>query len=89
MAKPTYAQLVELLGQTPQAATATAAAAAIPATAGMSNMDISEKSGILTITINLNGVTTPSSTGKSKIVASTRGTLKLPSGWKMGLNIFK
>jgi hypothetical protein len=57
------------------------------------NITIDRKGDTLTITIKLSGpgvMPTKSSSGKSMVIASTRGNIALPGkgGYKMGLNIY-
>lgn len=56
----------------------------------MRNIKATRKGNILTLEIDLSKDTTPSSSGKTMIVASTEGNSKVdgPGGWSYGLNVF-
>lgn len=55
----------------------------------MDNLDMQVKGDKLTIIIDLNKPTTPSASGKTKIIASTRGTVEVPGkpGVKLNLSL--
>ena len=56
----------------------------------MQNVDIKVEGNMAIITIELDKEFGPSSTGKTIIVASTRGTVDIPNtGIRLGLNAFK
>ena len=57
----------------------------------MNNMTLSVTGNILTITVDLSAPTTPSSSGKTDIIASSQGNADVPGkpGVKLGLNIYR
>jgi len=57
----------------------------------MNNMTLKVDGNILTITVDLSAPTTPSSSGKTDIIASSQGNVDLPGnpGVKLGLNIYR
>lgn len=54
----------------------------------MKNVEISEKGDILTIRVNLSQKFGPSKSGKTIIVASTEGNVRLASGAMLGVNVY-
>jgi hypothetical protein len=57
----------------------------------MNNMTMKVDGNILTITVDLSAPTTPSSSGKTDIIASSQGNVDVPGnpGVKLGLNIYR
>lgn len=57
----------------------------------MDNVKIEKKGKILTITVDLSKTGTPSSTGKSLTIASTKGNVKIEGEGEtyVGLNVYK
>ena len=57
----------------------------------MNNMTLNVTGNILTITVDLSAPTTPSSSGKTDIIASSQGNADVPGkpGVKLGLNIYR
>lgn len=57
----------------------------------MKNVDLSVSGDTLHIKINLKAQTTPSSSGKSEVIASTEGNISVPGfpEVKLGLNCYK
>jgi len=57
----------------------------------VNNMTLNVTGNILTITVDLSAPTTPSSSGKTDIIASSQGNVDLPGnpGVKLGLNIYR
>jgi hypothetical protein len=58
------------------------------------NITMARKANTLTITIQLAGpgvTPTPSSTGKTDVIASTRGNVAVPGdgGYKVGINLYR
>lgn len=54
----------------------------------MDNIKVEVKGTTATITIDLSKRLGPSSTGKTMIVATTKGNVEIAPGIKMGLNIY-
>jgi hypothetical protein len=54
-------------------------------------MTLNVTGNILTITVDLSAPTTPSSSGKTDIIASSQGNADVPGkpGVKLGLNIYR
>jgi hypothetical protein len=54
-------------------------------------MTLNVTGNILTITVDLSAPTTPSSSGKTDIIASSQGNVDVPGkpGVKIGLNIYR
>lgn len=57
----------------------------------MDNIKMTVENGKLTIVIDLNAPTTPSASGKTDVIASTRGNADVPGqpGTKIGLNLYR
>jgi len=57
----------------------------------MENVNITRNGNRLTIEIDLTTDLGPSSTGKTRTVATTRGNATIPgtTGYKIGLNVFR
>ena len=57
----------------------------------MTNIEMTVDGDILTIVVDLSKEIGPSSSGKSTIVATTRGNVDVPEhpGTKIGLNIYR
>lgn len=56
----------------------------------MYGMKVARNGDTLTITVDLKGDTTPSSSGKTMMVASTEGNARIEGkgNWQFGLNVF-
>lgn len=57
----------------------------------MDNIKMTVDNGKLTIVVDLSAPTTPSASGKTDVIASTRGNADVPGqqGVKVGLNIYR
>ena len=55
----------------------------------MDNISFTAKDGKLTIIVDLKGKGKPSSSGKSTVLASTRGNVQVAEGTFMGLNVYR
>jgi len=57
----------------------------------MENITVSRKGNTLTLTIDLGAEGVPSASGKTLVVATTRGNADVPGdgGFKLGLNLYK
>ncbi len=55
----------------------------------MQNVKTTVKNGKLLITIDLKAKTKPSTSGKTLIIASSRGNVELEDGVVLGLNCYK
>lgn len=52
--------------------------------------DVDQKSGKLTVTVNLKEATAPSKTGKTEVVAGTEGSAKVEgTDWIANITIYK
>ena len=56
----------------------------------MDNVNMTVKGNTLTIVVNLKAKTTRSASGKSDVIASTKGNVDVPgaAGVKIGLNVY-
>lgn len=56
----------------------------------MTNVKLERKGNVLTITVDLSKKGTPSSTGKTTVIASTQGNQPVegPGGFIVGLNVY-
>jgi len=55
----------------------------------MTNIETDVKGDILTIKINLTETHGRSGSGKSEVIATTRGNVKLDGGISLGINCYK
>jgi hypothetical protein len=56
----------------------------------MENVKLSVAGNVLTITIDLSAQGAPSATGKTIVIASTRGNASVPgTPFKLGLNLYR
>lgn len=55
----------------------------------MTNMQVDVKGNTLTITVQLDQQHGPSASGKTIIVASSCGAVKLPTGESVNLNVYR
>ena len=55
----------------------------------MTNIETEVKGDILTIKINLSETHGRSGSGKSEVIATTRGNVKLKDGISLGINCYK
>jgi D-alanyl-D-alanine carboxypeptidase len=55
----------------------------------MENITIDRKGNILTITVDLSKTGTPSASGKTMVIASTKGNHKIEGDIFVGVNVYK
>jgi hypothetical protein len=57
----------------------------------MENVKVDKKGDILTLTVDLSKPGTPSATGKTMVIASTKGNVKIDNDKNIfvGLNVYK